>query len=204
MELLDILFGEKDPPRGSFSGLFSVDAARPEPLVDRAGVDTDGLRGPADRVRPIFPPRRQCPVRLRRTESEPSAKEPDRVVIEGSLLGCQQSFGVECLGDLVIQLPFGMQLSDTLVDPLGLRMFGVRANAPAIPVFGSSARLPNDFEPDFPWLPFLIHGYLLDYIPEDLLALRCRGGGRVPDFGEIYSQREDVLAVRPGEPAVSG
>jgi len=68
-----------------------------------------------------------------------------------------------------------------------------------MPVFSSGPCLPDDLEPDHPGSPFLVHGCLLDHIPEDLLALRSRGRGCVPHFGEICPQGEDVPAVRGAE-----
>ena len=84
---------------------------------------------------------------------------------------CAERFLVENGGNLAVYLLQAIQLGDALPKPVLIGMLCVALHTPLQPVLTCRAGLPDDLDPDVAGPTLLIQHQLLDYQPNDLLAV---------------------------------
>jgi hypothetical protein len=84
---------------------------------------------------------------------------------------CAKRLLVEDVGNLAVYLLQAIQLGDALPKPVLIGMLCVALHTPLQPVLTCRAGLPDDHDPDVAAQPLLIQYQLLDYQPNDLLAV---------------------------------
>ena len=154
-------------PGHTLGDLLSGQPSSSEPIEYDMRCDADGGSGALYRVASVRPSRWICyyAVDLDGRDPPPLPQTVDHLAGERRSVRCAERFMVEDGGNLAVYLLQTIQLGDALPK---LVLIG---HTPLQPVLTCRAGLPDDLDPDLAAPTLLIQYQLLDYQPNDLLAV---------------------------------
>ena len=125
------------------------------------------------------------------------AQEVNLATAERSPARREKAFGIERRRDFAVDFLRGDEIANPCFEGRDVSVISIAVHIAPDLVLADGASLPNNSHPNLAARRPLIEDHLLHDEPEDLLALdrTCR----LPQFGKILAEREDLSPVRRGK-----
>src|SRR5262245_23862708 len=162
--------------------------------------DAKGFYRPVHRVSAIVPPQPIGPQpRLFDVGPAPFLPQvPDVFCLKGPAIGRQIAFLIQGRRNLSVVIPLGIELANPVLDLLAIDMIAVAHALQHDLMCTPGPRLPVDLKPDLAVHAFPIPDDVSDNQTQQTFPIGMRGGGGMPEAGEVFANRENLLTLLRG------